>query len=258
MKISKLKSLFVALAAAASIPGAMASGGGNSGLPAPHPFVPNLYPFLCNLFGPSTPVDGFSGYINIAGQRGLVIDLQTSQSDPGSFGLTTAGTFTLPALPNVTVNAHNRFTGLQFDLQGYCNDDGCSGPWVFIDAYDINGNKLFGANVVCASNFPGMAGCCYDFGCDQSTFVTQSFNLGSFGFPAKNMNQGVSLAGVTVQLFPGCDGNHDTRIRNFIINGTHATLEQPRTIYNFCPTGFAVDPRPSPCAFGSGGGSSGG
>jgi hypothetical protein len=217
-------------------------------------FVPVLYPFLCNLFGPSTPINGFSGYINIAGVRGLVIDLQTSQADPGAFGLTTAGTFTLPTLKRVTVNAHNRFTGLHFGLQGYCNDDGCSGPWVFVQAYDIHGNQLLGANVVCSNNFPGSAGSCTDFGSDTSTFITQSFNNSSFNFPAT----GVSLAGVTIQLFPGCDGNHDTRLVDLDINGAKATLNQQRTIYNYCPTGFGSDPRPSPCNFNSTSSGSGG
>ncbi|HEY9717374.1 MAG TPA: hypothetical protein V6C69_07895 [Trichormus sp.] len=252
MKISKLKTLLIALAAVISIPGAMAKNGPNSGLPAPHPFVPNLYPFICNLFGPSTPVNGFSGYININGVKGLVIDLQTSESERGQFGLSTVGTFTLPAVPNVRVNAHNRFTGLNFYLQGYCNDDGCSGPWVFVQAYDIHGNPMVGASVVCANNFPGMAGCCNDYSCDTQTFVNQSFNNASFGFPAT----GVSLAGVTIQLFPGCDGNHDTRLSDLAINGQHAALEQPRTIYNYCPFGFDIDPRTSPCDFSSG--SSGG
>jgi hypothetical protein len=244
MKISKLKSLLVALAAVAAIPSAMAKGNGpNSGLPAPRPFVPNLYPFLCNIFVP-TPVTGFSGYINIAGVRGLVIDLQTEQS-PGAqiFGDTCAGTFTLPAIPNVRINAHNRFTGLSFGLQGYCNNDGCSGPWVFVQGYDINGNPMVGANVVCASNFEyGFWGNCEDFGYNSSSFTTQSFNNASFGFPAT----GVSLAGVIIQLFPGCDSNHDTRMCDLLINGQHAALEQPRSVYNYCPLGFN-DPRPAPC-----------
>ena len=249
MKLSKLKTLLVALAAAASIPGAMAANHpnqNNGGFPPTgHVFQPNLFPFICNLFGPPTPVDGFSGYINIAGQKGLIIDLQTTQNYGPTFPLTTAGTFTLPIVPTHPPNAHTGFSGLSFDLQGYCNDDGCSGPWVFVDAYDANMNKLFGANVVCSSNFPGCgAGSCYDVGSDNSGFVTQTFSASSFGFTTP-----VALADVTVQLFPGCDYNHDSRINNFIINGQHATLEQPRTLYNFCPTGFAIDPRPAQCNF---------
>lgn len=260
MKISKLKTLLVALAAAASIPSAMASPGNNpppghnpSGLPGTTPqFRPFLYPFICNVFQP-TPVTAFSGYINIAGIKGLVMDLQTAEmpfNEPTAFS--TAGSFTLPTVKRVTVNAHNRFTGVSFQLQGYCNDDGCSGPWVFVQAYDSQGNQLVGANVVCANNFPGYYGNCTDFGSDTSTFITQTFNNASFNFPAK----GVSMAGLIIQLFPGCDGNHDTRIYDIDINNQHATLNNPRSVYNYCPLGF-TDPRPAPCSVLTGSGSGG-
>jgi hypothetical protein len=261
MKISKLKTLLVSLATAASIPSAMADPGNNppagqNPIGLPHGpgtnFVPVLYPFVCNVFDP-TPVTAFSGYINITGIRGLVMDLQTAEmpfGEPSPFS--TAGSFTLPNVKKTSVNAHNRFTGLHFGLQGYCNDDGCSGPWVFVQAYDVHGNQLLGANVVCANNFPGYNGNCTDFGSDTSTFVTQTFNNASFNFPST----GVSLAGVIIQLFPGCDGSHDTRIVDLDINGSKATFNQPRSVYNYCPLGF-TDPRPAPCNILTGSGSGG-
>jgi hypothetical protein len=175
--------------------------------------LPPVVPFICNFAGGDA--DGFAGYINISGVRGLVYDFQTNTYS--SVGASSAIQTGFPL----------RSLSFDYETTGTC--DPCAGPWVFVTAVTRNAADA-GIYAVNCGGFPTSTSAFPGF--THVTLTPADFGLSS------------DLIGdFVIQLFPSTVGTpQETMITNVQLN-KHAMQWNPRTLYNFCPLGF-FDPRP--------------